>query len=223
MTDHGPEAAPVPWEHLRTQPKPLKQVGMLVDLRRCTGCHACSVACKTEHHVPLGGFRIRTRYLERPDRPTLAFLPLLCMHCRDAPCIEACPNNAMVREADGRVVVDKTECLADGACIKSCPYGAIYVDPQEHVADKCDLCRDRTDVGLEPACVNACPTDTLKFVDLEAGGGPEWPVSAGVPLKEHEGTRPAVLYVAPEPWMEERLHSGVQLSEDDDDIIYAQK
>jgi len=145
------------------------------------------------------------------------------MHCRDAPCIEACPNDAMIREVDGRVVVDKGACLADGSCIKSCPYGAIYIDPQEQVADKCDLCRDRTDVGLEPACVNACPTDTLKFVDLHNGETTAELVSHAAPLKKQEETRPAVLYVNLQPWMEQRLHKGVQISKDDEDIIYAQE
>jgi len=145
------------------------------------------------------------------------------MHCRDAPCIEACPNDAMVREKDGRVVVDKESCLADGACIKACPYGAIYIDPQEQVADKCDFCRDRTQVGLDPACVSACPTDTLKFVDLHGAEGlPEGAPEAAA-LREKEGTRPAVLYVHHQPWMEEHLHTGVQLSKDDTDVIYEQK
>jgi len=129
----------------------------------------------------------------------------------------------MVREPDGRVVVDKGSCLADGACIKACPYGAIYIDPQEQVADKCDFCRDRTDVGLDPACVNACPTDTLKFVDLDDADNLPEAAGAAAALREKEGTRPAVLYVNHEPWMEPRLNKGVQLSKEDDDIIYEQK
>ena len=81
-----------------------KRVGMVVDLRRCIGCHACSVACKTENEVPLGGFRNRVRYLEQAEVNTLSFLPLLCMHCQDAPCLDACPTQAPTRLADGRVV-----------------------------------------------------------------------------------------------------------------------
>lgn len=95
-----------PWE----QQKPaldLKRPAMLVDLRRCIGCHACSVACKTEHSVPLGEFRIRVRWLPRPDRPTLAFLPLFNRDTCDfgvnrgqaglePACVAACPTKALV-------------------------------------------------------------------------------------------------------------------------------
>ena len=77
-----------PWEKVgRNAKRKKKRASILVDLRRCTGCHACSVSCKTEHTVPLGQFRMRVRYLEPPaDRsPRLAFVPMLCMHCRDMP------------------------------------------------------------------------------------------------------------------------------------------
>ncbi len=96
----------IPWDNVgkRRGEKTMGRAGMVVDLRRCIGCHACSVACETEHEVPLGGFRTRVRYLERPDRPTMAFLPLLCMQCQDPPCLKACPTEAISRLGDGRVV-----------------------------------------------------------------------------------------------------------------------
>ena len=137
---------PLPWENIGKK-KDIKRAGMLIDLRRCIGCHACSVACKTEHDVPLGGFRMRVRYLERPEQLTLAFLPMLCMHCKDAPCMDVCPTQAVARLADGRVVINQDACCGNKACIAACPYGAIYIDPQTHKADKCDFCMHRTSLA----------------------------------------------------------------------------
>ena len=135
----------LPWENLGVhRAKARKRVGMVVDPRRCVGCHACAVACKTEHEVQLGGFRIRTHYLDRPDRPVHGFLPMLCMHCADAPCIPACPNDAIARSGDGRVVISKNDCEMDTGCVGACPYGAIHIDRQQQKADKCDFCVSRT-------------------------------------------------------------------------------
>ncbi|MFQ5667787.1 MAG: 4Fe-4S dicluster domain-containing protein [Candidatus Binatia bacterium] len=218
----------IPWEHLpkRTQRSlEKKRAGMVVDLQRCVGCHACSVACKTEHQVPLGGFRTRVRYLQRPDRPTLAFLPLLCMHCQDAPCMDACPTGAVIRLQDGRVIIDQEKCCGNKACIAACPYGAIYIDPQTHLADKCDLCTNRTSLGMDPACVTACPVDALRFGDLDDPADPvtRYARQGGAqPFKEDAGTRPSVVYIGLEDWMERKAATGVQLAPEDEDIIYEQ-
>ncbi|MCG8416588.1 MAG: 4Fe-4S dicluster domain-containing protein [Proteobacteria bacterium] len=220
----------IPWENLRqSNGKKMRRAGMVVDLRRCTGCHACSVSCKTEHNVPLGGFRTRVRYLDReraaPQGTTIAYLPLLCMHCRDAPCMEACPTGAIVRKSDGRVDIDTVKCVADKGCVSACPYGAIYMDPQANVADKCDFCPERTAVGLDPACVSVCPADALRFGDLGDPGDPATHYAqkhnARV-FRADAGTRPSVLYINHENWMEEKAKS-IQLLPDDEDIIYEQK
>lgn len=215
----------LPWENLGAhRAKARKRVGMVVDPRRCVGCHACSVACKTEHDVQLGGFRIRTHYLDRPDRPVHGFLPMLCMHCADAPCIPACPNDAIVRSDDGRVEISKSDCEMDTGCVGACPYGAIHIDRQQQKADKCDFCVSRTSVGLEPACVEACPTETLRFGDLD---DPEDPLakliaSAGASaMKAGEGTRPSVVYLGLEAWMEES-DPKVQLQSGENGVIYEQ-
>ena len=98
----------IPWEGAQKERSLThKRAGMVVDLRRCTGCHACSISCKTEHDVSLGDFRTRVRYLEKPDRPQLSFLPLLCMHCQDAPCLDVCPTEAIIRLEDGSVSINK--------------------------------------------------------------------------------------------------------------------
>ena len=219
-----PEA--IPWEKAgREQSRRLGRAGMVVDLERCIGCHACSVACKTEHSVPLGGFRTRVRYLERPDRPTLAFLPLLCMQCQDAPCLSACPTEALRRGSDGRVEIDQDRCCGNKACVAACPYQAIYIDPASGLADKCNFWTHRTEVGLDPACVAACPCDALRFGDLDDPGDPVSRYAEerrARPFKEEAGALPSVLYVGHEDWMEGAAHSGVQISREDRDICYEQ-
>lgn len=216
----------IPWEGAQKERSLThKRAGMVVDLRRCTGCHACSISCKTEHDVSLGDFRTRVRYLEKPDRPQLSFLPLLCMHCQDAPCLDVCPTEAIIRLEDGSVSINKDKCCGSKACITACPYNAIFIDEATGVADKCDLCTHRTSLGMDPACVSSCPTDALIYGDLD---NPEDPVAIiasklkAKPLKEKSGTKPSVLYVGHEDWMEKESATGIQLSPEDDEIIYEQ-
>lgn len=219
----------IPWETIGPSHKRnMKRAGMVVDVRRCIGCHACSVSCKTEHSVPLGGFRTRVRYLKKerpaPQATSTAFLPLLCMHCQDAPCMDACPTQAIKRDADGRVDIDKSRCVGNKACVSACPYGAIYIDPQTRLADKCDFCSNRTSVGLEPACVSVCPADALRFGDLDDPNDPVAQYAAknqARVFKEGAGTRPSVMYIAHENWMEDSAKS-IQLLPGDEDIIYEQ-
>ena len=120
--------------------------GMALDLERCIGCHACSVACKVENSVPLGNFRTKVYYYDfaainpfnKKETMKRAFLPTLCMQCEDAPCLSACEQDAITRDADGIVRINENKCDSDRACIKACPYGAIHQDPvtklrQQHI------------------------------------------------------------------------------------------
>ena len=218
----------LPWEKVGPQFKKNRdRAGILIDLRRCVGCHACTVSCKTENEVPLGGFRMRVRYLERPqqDRTTLAFAPLICMQCQDAPCLKACPSKAIKRGEDGRVLIDESKCDLEQECITACPYGAIFVNEEKQVAEKCDMCQHRTDIGLDPACVSSCPSDALQFGDFDNPDDPVTKVAAEAGAKgwkEGEGTKPSVVYIGHEPWMEEMANTGVQLSDKDRDVTYEQ-
>jgi len=229
MPDKEQEPAPPaedapPWERIGT-PRKLGRAGMVIDLRRCVGCHACSVSCKTEHDVALGVFRTRVHYLERPGREQLSFFPMLCMHCQEAPCIPACPTESISRLADGRVNIDQNTCKSSQDCLSACPYGAISLDPQTQLADKCDFCAQRTDVGLDPACVAACPSGTLRFGDLDD------PEDAAMQYAERnnahafradKGTKPSVLYVGLRAWHEQTLSGGIQLTPGEDELIYVQ-
>lgn len=174
---------------------------MALDLERCTGCHACSVACKVENRVPLGHFRTKVYYYDEGAFPRVRrhFLPVVCMQCAEAPCLQACPTRSISRGEDGIVHINTRTCTGNGACEGACPYGAIYVDPDRHVADKCDFCSHRLAVGMEPACVETCPGEVLVFGDLNdpesrisrfrAARGAELTV-----LKPEEGTKPQVEY-----------------------------
>ena len=217
------EQARLPWESIGPEHAlNAKRAGMVVDIARCVGCHSCSIACKTEHQVPLGNFRQRTHYLQRPDQTQMTFVPMLCMHCQDAPCIEACPTGALGKLDDGRVVIDESRCNGTKACIPACPYGAISINRTTDRAEKCDFCVQRTSVGLQPACVEACPTEALRFGDMDTPGDPVAAYAAdkkAVPYKESAGTRPSVLYVGHKTWMEASATS-VQRTSDEDGIIY---
>lgn len=221
-----PEDSKLPWEKIGPEyKKPMSRVGMLLDLDRCVGCHSCSVSCKTEHEVGLGVFRMRVRYMERPEAKTLAFAPLMCMHCEDAPCIKACPNDALVKMDDGRVIVKESKCDLDEECISACPYGAIFINEEKETAEKCDFCTHRTEVGLEPACADSCPSSAIQFGDLNNPADPlaiKIKEKGAKAWKESEGTKPSVFYVGHEKWMEEKANKGVQLDPKDEDITYEQ-
>ncbi|MBU1614938.1 4Fe-4S dicluster domain-containing protein [bacterium] len=145
-----------------------KQYGMVIDVRRCTGCRACMVACKAENNVPLGGFRNWVNYTETGSYPTVrrAMSPRLCNHCTEPECVAACPVKAIYKREDGVVLVDENKCKNIKLCITKCPYGAIHTDPVSLKANKCTLCLHRVEAGVVPACVNTCQGRARVFGDL---------------------------------------------------------
>jgi Fe-S-cluster-containing dehydrogenase component/formate-dependent nitrite reductase membrane component NrfD len=95
-----------------------------------------------------------------------AFQVTRCNQCADAPCVTACPTKAMYKRDDGIVDFDKSICIGCKACMAACPYDAIFINPEDHSAEKCNMCAHRLDVGLEPACVTVCPTEAILVGDL---------------------------------------------------------
>ena len=158
--------------------------GMLIDLKKCVGCHACAVACKEAHGTPPGITRSHVKREfegEYPDA-TMHIVPMLCMHCENPPCVEACPTEgATYKREDGIVVVDKEKCIGCKYCMMACP---------------CTFCVDRIDAGgNEPqACVAACPAGARVFGDLETLKK-QAESAAGFQLLPDEGANPSVWYL----------------------------
>ena len=171
----------------------------LLDQDRCIGCHACTTACKSENDVPLGVTRTFVKSVDAGVFPQVrrSFQVTRCNQCTDAPCVAACPTEAMYQRPDGIVDFDKDICIGCKACMAACPYDAIFINPEDHSAEKCNLCAHRLDVGLEPACVTVCPTGAILVGDLNDPSSEvakviqREPVTVRRPEKE---TRPGVFY-----------------------------
>ena len=174
--------------------------GFLIDQRRCIGCHACTVACKQEQDVPLGVFRTWVKYIEKGAFPNTRrhFTVLRCNHCEDAPCVEICPTKALFRRPDGIVDFDTSRCIGCKSCMQACPYDALYIDPREHTAMKCNFCAHRVDVGLKPACEIVCPETAIVSGDLDDAESSISRLIAREPVhvrKPEQGTQPKVFYI----------------------------
>tara|TARA_B100000686_G_C16806562_1_gene991293 strand:- start:3506 stop:5107 length:1602 start_codon:yes stop_codon:yes gene_type:complete len=143
--------------------------GFVIDNRTCIGCHACTVACKSEFDVPIGVNRTHVKYIEKGVFPsnTREFSVHRCNHCADAPCVEICPTTALYTRADGIVDFDNDRCIGCKSCMQACPYDALYIDPNTGTAAKCNYCVHRIDGGYEPACVIVCPVEAIVSGDLD--------------------------------------------------------
>jgi Fe-S-cluster-containing dehydrogenase component len=172
--------------------------GMGIQVNRCIGCGKCAEACKSENDVPPEPFYFRTwveRYVINSDReaavdspeggirsfPPLEeekdilrsfFVPKLCNHCDNPPCVQVCPVGATFKTEDGVILVDDEYCVGCRYCIQACPYGARYLHPETKTADKCTFCYHRITKGLLPACVEVCPTQARVFGELETRTSP---------------------------------------------------
>jgi len=178
-----------------------KRYAMVIDTRKCVGCHACSVSCKAENDVPLGETRSWVEYVEKGDFPDVrrSFLPRLCNQCENPQCVSVCPTGATYkRKEDGIVVVDSDVCIGCKYCLQSCPYGMRFINPKTGTADKCDFCLHRVEKGMVPACVNTCQGRARIFGDLN---DPDSEVSkvirtnATTVLRPDMGTGPMVYYI----------------------------
>lgn len=147
---------------------------MMVNIDRCWGCKSCVTACKREHgYPPDAPEAIDVARVEQTDAQggvQCDFLPLMCMHCEEPACVQACPVHALVREEDGRVRLDRTLCVGCGKCERACGYGAVALERtagKRPKALKCDLCVERRGRGLPPACVQHCMGRAFTLADEE--------------------------------------------------------
>jgi formate dehydrogenase iron-sulfur subunit len=165
-------------------PEPM---GFFTDTTVCIGCKACEVACKEWNQLPAtGGGRTRmsglsydntvrldginwrhVKFIEQfsEDRSSGRWLMMsdVCKHCVQAGCLEVCPTGAIIRTEFDTVVIQSDVCNGCRLCIAACPFGVIDINPASNTAQKCTLCYDRLQAGLEPACSQACPTDSIQF------------------------------------------------------------
>jgi Fe-S-cluster-containing dehydrogenase component len=174
--------------------------GFVIDNRTCIGCHACTVACKSEHDVPIGVNRTHVKYIETGTYPDSSreFSVHRCNHCEDAPCTTICPTYALFTRDDGIVDFDNDRCIGCKSCMQACPYDALYIDPNEGTAAKCNYCAHRVENSYEPACVIVCPTESIISGDLE---DPNSQIALRIAendvkvRKPEAGTKPNVYYV----------------------------
>jgi Fe-S-cluster-containing dehydrogenase component/formate-dependent nitrite reductase membrane component NrfD len=174
--------------------------GFVIDQDRCIGCHACTVACKEEHNVPIGVFRTWVKYIEKGEFPNNSrhFGVMRCNHCDAAPCVEICPTNALFRRSDGIIDFDTSMCIGCKSCMQACPYDALYIDPKSNTAAKCNFCAHRVELELEPACVIVCPTRAIIAGDLDDSQSEIGRIVATQKVavrKPHKGTEPKLFYV----------------------------
>ncbi len=196
-----------------------KEWGFVVDTHKCIGCARCVKACKQENDVPLDKEVYRTwveRYRETArgveidspngglDFPPLEethgkqfFVPKLCNQCKNAPCVQVCPVGATYRTGDGVILVDGKRCVGCRYCIQACPYGARFLHPETHVADKCTWCYHRVMKEMKPACVTVCPVGARKFGNLKEHSEVKEIIETERVrgLKPEKGTKPMVFYV----------------------------
>lgn len=172
----------------------------VIDHRKCIGCHACTLACKAEHLVPIGVNRTYVKQVEVGGFPTIQrhFQITRCNQCDKPPCVEICPTGAMFRREDGIVDFHRSICIGCKACMEACPYDAIYIDPLSRSAEKCNFCAHRIDMGLEPACVVVCPVEAIIVGPLNADGSEVREILSRekvVVRKPEKGTHPKLFYI----------------------------
>jgi len=185
-----------------------KRYAMVIDLRRCTGCNACTASCKVAYDVPLGEWRIWVMEAEVGQFPNTKryMLPRLCNQCDQPSCIRNCPTKATFRHPDGFVLQRYNRCIGCRTCMVACPYNARYYLPEyrrdkrnpRNVADKCDFCIVRVTRGLAPICVASCTGGAMIFGDLN---DPDSEVARVVrdnktfTLRPEQGNAPQVYYI----------------------------
>ena len=179
----------------------------IVDVAVCNGCYGCQFACKDEHvgndWAPIakpqpdyGQFWCRVDEYIRGQVPQVRmhYIPNLCNHCDEAPCMASCKvEGAMYKRDDGLVQIDTGKCTGCKSCVDACPYHSIYFNEDLNLAQKCTGCAHLIDGGWEaPRCVDSCPTGALRFG--EESEFAELIARAQV-MKPELGTKPRVYYL----------------------------
>jgi len=166
--------------------------GIVIDIEKCIGCGKCAKSCKVENDVPQDPFFFRTwveQYTVKndgsvdirspnggidgfeqqvPDEEIFKsfFVPKMCNHCSKSPCTQVCPVGATFESPEGVVLIDEKYCIGCRYCVQACPYGCRFIHPEKKVASKCTLCYHRLKKGLDPVCMEVCPTGARMYGNL---------------------------------------------------------
>lgn len=179
----------------------MARYALVIDSRRCIGCHSCTVACRVHNELPLDMIYNPVTTVG----PTGVFpnvhmvhVPLLCMHCANPPCVDACPTGASQQRPDGIVWVDEKKCVGCKACVMACPYGARIPNQEKGTVQKCNFCKERVDESLRPYCVETCHQKARIFGDLDDENSEVYKLVHGehsIRLLKELGTDPYVFYI----------------------------
>ena len=189
----------------------MTKYGLVIDISKCNACYCCFTACKDEYwendYPPYTAAQPRHGQLwmnlvkgERGKHPFIkvAYMPVPCMQCADAPCVKAAKDGAVYKRPDGIVVIDPVKAKGQEQIVKSCPYGVIAWNEEEQIPQKCTFCVHRLEQGEVPRCVQACPNDAMTFGDLDDPNSDVSKLikSAGAETYRPElNTGPAVYYI----------------------------
>ncbi len=185
-----------------------KRYAMVIDTAHCVGCQTCTISCKVCNGVSGGTYWNHVESLDGENiyqptgkfpTPSLAFRPVLCNHCVDAPCVNNCPTPAMQKDVEtGIVSVRQQYCIGCGYCRWSCPYNAPMMDEEVKLMSKCNFCEPRVKEGKEPYCVESCPANVRFFGDLNDPSSEVVQLiqkHKGLQYKPEMGTNPSVFYL----------------------------
>lgn len=164
-------------------PNRYKQHGFYFNADNCIGCHACEAACAEKNETPAHLAFRSVGYLEGGAYPsyTRMNISMACNHCDDPVCLKGCPTRAYTKFAEyGAVLQDPDICFGCGYCTWVCPYNAPQLDTQAGHVSKCNMCVDRLEVGLKPACAAACLGNALDFGVIETT--PEKRIQANIAI-----------------------------------------
>ena len=175
----------------------MSRYGMVIDTRRCIGCHSCSVACKIANNLPEGNWWNRVLTVGGPTMDTasgefpnneMEFIPLNCQHCDNPACVKVCPVGATYKDPETGVVrQDYDKCIGCRMRMSACPYSGVrsfnWEEPkysvdhavgdfdvpphQKHTVEKCTFCYQRVARNEKPACMELCPGRARYWGDLD--------------------------------------------------------
>lgn len=145
----------------------MERFTLVIEEKSCWGCKACEIACKQENRSSEGVKLIQVSEdgpRMKENRLHFVYRVNACRHCDEPECVEACPQQAIIKRKNGIVVLNEKECIGCGLCVDECPYQAITFDTQLGIAQKCNLCYHRVGKGLVPACAdNVCLAHCIYF------------------------------------------------------------